>query len=104
MLGPKPNLSTMYGYEAPITRATRRPTRTDRGENSRMPAGFCWGCWDTLAPAGDVVICRGGGMGTKGGGPRPAGPGPAARPRGPAPPPGRVVASATVGLGPPTAC
>ncbi len=30
----------------------------DRGENSRRPAGFCSGCWDTMAPVGDVVICR----------------------------------------------
>src|SRR6185436_9847717 len=40
-LGPKPNFSTMYGYNAPMMSATRSPTATDRSVNSRMWAGFC---------------------------------------------------------------
>ena len=42
MFGPNPNLSTTYGYEAPMTSATSRPTAIDRGENSRTSGGFCW--------------------------------------------------------------
>src|SRR5215204_458597 len=40
MFGPKPNLRTTYGYEAPITSATSKPTMTERGVISRMWAGL----------------------------------------------------------------
>ncbi len=40
MFGPKPNLSTTYGYDAPMTSATINPTKIERGENSRMSGGF----------------------------------------------------------------
>src|SRR4051812_37927945 len=40
MFGPNPNFRTTYGYEAPISSATSRPTATERGVNSRMCAGL----------------------------------------------------------------
>ena len=37
--GPKPNFSTQYGYAAPITTATTRPTRMDRTVSSGATGG-----------------------------------------------------------------